>query len=141
MGKIHLLQPHREVSIPTPLFPWPISTAWDECILACVMMKGLCYVTASSATCLSINISLKQPCKPGGTVKICWRIIFLIVCYILKTLGELRKCKKTQTNKLGKELKANMMLIFEVRIDFAVSILVNLISVTGKKMKRESVGI
>lgn len=34
-----------------------------------------------------------------------------------------------------------MMLILEVRTDFAVSILVNLISVPGKKMKRESVGI
>lgn len=24
----------------------------------------------------------------------CWKIIFLIVCYILKTLGELRKMQK-----------------------------------------------
>lgn len=34
-----------------------------------------------------------------------------------------------------------MMLIFEIRTDLAVAILVNLISVSGKKMKRKSIGI
>lgn len=54
----------------------------------------------------------------------------------LKALGGLRECKKPREGE-----KPNMMLIFEIRTDLAVTILVNIISVPGKKMKRKSAAI
>lgn len=71
-----------------------------------------------------------SPANPETLWKCAGGFLFFNSLLHLKTLGELRKCKKPREGE-----KTNMMLIFEIRPDLAVAILVNLISVPGKKMR------
>ena len=57
----------------------------------------------------------------------------------LKSVGALRKCKKSKESK--KKTTSMVLIFFETRMNLTVPILVKIISVCGKMMKRKSVGV
>lgn len=77
----------------------PVITSGSEGILACVVIKVLYHIAASSAASVSINIHCKQPSKPKDAVEMCWSIV-LILCYFWKFLESWENAKS-----LGKEEK------------------------------------
>lgn len=83
----------------------------------------LTYLLTSAANSLA-DLEALWKCAGG--------FVFLNSLLYLKTLGGLRECKKPREGE-----KANMMLIFEIRTDLAVTILVNIISVPGEKNEKE----
>lgn len=142
MDKIHLPQSYKEglgdcgqpYNFISLLPPLPINCACCECTLACVVLKGLHDVTASSDLLLPPRPLTSQLQTALQTWRHYGKVLenYFFNCLLhLKTPGKLRKCKS-----LGRE-KNNMVLIFETRPDLAVPILVNLISVHGKMTKRK----
>lgn len=99
MDKIYLLQPYRKGLRPISLFPCcPLASLHSLVWVYLCDEEALYHVTASSAIHLSVNISCRQPCRPGGTVETCWRV-FLLVLHDIWKLPE----SWENTKGLGKE--------------------------------------